>query len=105
MITQLKNIAQVFTGTTPPTNEQRYYESEDIEWFSPGDIMSDNINIKESNRKISKLYFQEKNFHPFPQESVLMVGIGATVGKVAYSDNACWSNQQINVIVFDKKKI
>lgn len=105
MNTQLKNVAQVFTGTTPPTNEQRYYESEDIEWFSPGDIMSDNINIKESNRKISKLYFQEKNFHPFPQKSVLMVGIGATVGKVAYSDSACWSNQQINVIVFDKKKI
>lgn len=102
---QVKQIAKVFTGTTPPTNEQKYYESEDINWYSPGDIVSDSISLKDSNKKISRLYFQEKNSWPFPQGAVLMVGIGATVGKVAYSDSVCWSNQQINVIVFDKKKI
>lgn len=34
-----------------------------------------------------------------------MVGIGATVGKVGYSPSVCYSNQQINAIVFDKKKV
>ena len=102
---QLKRVAQVFTGTTPPTSEQKYYDSEDIDWYSPGDIGTDNIYLTESSKKISNLYLVEKNTKPFPRETVLMVGIGATVGKVAYSDRACYSNQQINAIVFNQKLV
>ena len=37
----------------------------------------------------------------FPKNSVLVVGIGATLGKVGISLNECSSNQQINAIIFN----
>jgi len=41
----------------------------------------------------------------FPANSVLMVGIGATVGKVGYVEQSCYANQQINAISFNKQKV
>lgn len=105
MKTQLKRVASVYTGTTPPTNVEAYYESEDVAWFTPGDIPSDNIYSEGVSKRIANLYFEEKSGKQFPKESVLMVGIGATVGKVCYSADACYSNQQINAIVFNRKKV
>lgn len=104
MIEHLKRVARVFTGTTPPTNISRYYNTEDVLWFSPGDIPSDGIGLSEP-RKISMSFFEERRIQLYPAQSVLMVGIGATVGKVGYSDKLFYTNQQINTIVFDKKKV
>lgn len=104
MIAQLKRVAKVFTGTTPPTNVNYYYESEDVLWYTPSNISSDNIGLSEP-KKISKSYFTENRVSLFPSNVVLMVGIGATVGKIGYSPTSCYSNQQINAIVFDKKKV
>ncbi len=100
----LKRVAKVFTGTTPPTNINRYYDAEDVLWFSPGDIPSDGIGTSEP-RKISKSFFDEYGIKYYPAHSVLMVGIGATVGKVGYSDRPFYTNQQINTIVFNGRKI
>ena len=100
----LKRVAKVFTGTTPPTNISRYYNTEDVLWFSPGDIPSDGIEPSEP-RRISKSFFDECGINYYPAHSVLMVGIGATVGKVGYSDRPFYTNQQINTIVFDERKV
>lgn len=105
MRTQLKRVAKVYTGTTPPTNVEAYYASEDVAWFTPSDIPSDNIYTDGAAKHIANLYFKEKSGKQFPKESVLMVGIGATVGKVCYSEDPCYSNQQINAIVFNRKKV
>ena len=100
----LKRVAEVFTGTTPPTNVNRYYESEDVLWFAPGDLSSDGVATLEP-RKISQSFFSEKIVRLYPANTVLMVGIGATVGKVGLSASPCYTNQQINAIVFDEKKV
>jgi len=100
----LKRVAKVFTGTTPSTNISRYYDSEDIFWVTPGDISSEGISISEP-RKISKSFFVESGIKPYPANIVLMVGIGATVGKVGFFEESCYTNQQINAIVFNETKV
>ena len=100
----MKRVAKVFTGTTPPTNIGRYYEHEDILWFAPADIHSDSIELSEPKR-ISKSFFDESGIRLYPARSVLMVGIGATVGKIGYSEKPFYTNQQINTIVFDERKV
>lgn len=100
----LKRVSSVFTGSTPPTNMSIFYDTEDVEWFNPGDLDGVSLVCK-AEKKISNTYFQIGGAKMFPKNTVLMVGIGATVGKVGYVDYECFSNQQINAIVFNEKKI
>ena len=101
---QLKRVAFITTGSTPPTNEPRYYESEEIDWFTPGDIGDASIMCK-AGKMIANCFFEETGSQMFPANSVLMVGIGATVGKVGYVEQRCYANQQINAISFNKQKV
>ena len=101
---QLKRVASITTGSTPPTNEPRYYESEDIDWFTPGDLGDATITCK-AGKKIANCFFEESGCLMLPSNSVLMVGIGATVGKVGYVEHKCYANQQINAISFNKQKV
>jgi restriction endonuclease S subunit len=82
----------------------RYYDSEDVLWFSPGDMSSDGINLLEP-RKISKSFIDESSIKLYPANAVLMVGIGATVGKIGLSERPCYTNQQINTIIFNEAKV
>ena len=98
-IKKLKYIANVETGITPPSNETAYYDNGDIDWFTPGDF-NDSIFLNDSNRKINHKAVQEgvaKVYKPF---AVLMIGIGATLGKIGIIDKSASSNQQINAISF-----
>lgn len=100
----LKRVAKVFTGSTPPTNISRYYDSEDVYWFSPGDMSSEGIDLSEP-RKISKSFIDDNGIRLYPANAVLMVGIGATVGKIGFSERPCYTNQQINTIIFNETKV
>lgn len=98
-IKKLKYIANVETGITPPSNETAYYDNGDIDWFTPGDF-NDSIFLNDSNRKLTHKAVQEgvaKVYKPF---AVLMIGIGATLGKIGIIDKSASSNQQINAISF-----
>lgn len=90
--------SKVQTGNTPPTSKDEYY-GDDFDWFTPADF-SDNLLLENSNRKISFLAVHDEVVRVFPENSVLIVGIGATLGKVGYITNPASSNQQINAIVF-----
>ena len=105
MRAKLKRVASVYTGSTPPTGVESYYTSEDVAWYTPGDIPDESICSKGASKSISKLYFDEKSCKIFPKESVLMVGIGATVGKVCYCEQPCYANQQINAIIFNRNEV
>lgn len=96
-IMMLKRCATIKTGCTPPTKEEKYYEADDIDWFTPGDIGDDCI--EEAEKKISDSARKEGVCRMFPPYSVYFVGIGATIGKVSYCDIEASANQQINAII------
>lgn len=96
-VIMLKRCAIIKTGSTPPTKEEKYYDSEDINWFTPGDIGNDSI--IEAEKKISELARKDGTCRIFPAKSVYFVGIGATIGKVSYCDCEASANQQINAII------
>lgn len=99
-VKRLKFISKtVQTGNTPPSEKIEYYENPDIEWFTPSDF-GDNLFLRDSNRKIHSNAIKDgvaKLFNPF---SVLIIGIGATLGKIGIIDTYASSNQQINSIEF-----
>jgi len=99
-IKKLKYISNaVKTGLTPPTKEEKYFEDDDFDWYTPGDL-GENLKLLNSNRKISKIAIQEKVAPLYERFTVLLVGIGATLGKVGIIEKPSSSNQQINAILF-----
>ncbi len=101
-IKKLKYVTlSVQTGGTPASGREEYYIPGEVDWFTPIDF-DDKIILNNSNRKISKLAVNESAARLFPAKSVLLVGIGATLGKVGIIEYPASSNQQINAIIFSK---
>lgn len=100
-ITKLKYVSDaVVTGKTPPTSETIYFEDGDIDWFTPGDF-NDKLILCDSKRKISNKAIDDGKVILYNPYSVLLVGIGATLGKVGIIKRNGGSNQQINAITFN----
>lgn len=93
-------VLTVKTGCTPTGAEDSAFDDEGFNWYSPSDF-SDKIKLGKSNRALSEDGKQEVRV--FPPKTVMIVGIGATIGKVglAMSESAC--NQQINGIICGKR--
>ncbi|WP_300909281.1 restriction endonuclease subunit S, partial [uncultured Desulfovibrio sp.] len=83
------------TGSTPKGAEEKYYAEDGLKWFTPADFITFPY-IDNSIKKLSDL--GAKEVKTFPQNSVLLIGIGATMGKVALVRCQCSANQQINCI-------
>jgi type I restriction enzyme S subunit len=104
-VRRLKYVANsVQTGKTPSTSIEAYFNNEDYDWFTPGDFGSDLI-LKNSNRKISQLAVDQEGLKLFEPNTVLLVAIGATLGKIGIVLETCFSNQQLNAITFNQNKI
>lgn len=91
----------VKTGKTPPSDNSEYYDDGDIYWFGPADFAED-IELIDSAKKITKLAVDDNTAPYFHGEQVLLVSIGATLGKVGIFKKPFSSNQQINIITPDK---
>lgn len=100
-VMKLKRCSTIKTGCTPPTNETKYYDSEDINWYTPVDIGGNKLS--EAEKKISSISKTDGVCRIFPERSIYFVGIGATIGKVSYCDEEASSNQQINAIIPNKR--
>lgn len=100
-VKRLKLLAKIKTGTTPPTKVEKYYDSEDIKWYTPSDI-TDSLRLNESERYISNIAKLENAGKLFPAKTIYFVGIGATIGKVAVCDEEASCNQQVNAIIPNK---
>ncbi|UZW12855.1 restriction endonuclease subunit S [Clostridium pasteurianum] len=96
-------INSIQTGTTPTTKNEEYFDGE-IQWFTPGDFVG-NGKLIESSRKISNLAIEDNEAKMFPKNTVAIVGIGATVGKVAKMCVEGSFNQQVTGLVADKEKL
>ena len=87
---------RVKTGGTPSGAGQEMFSEQGENWFSPADFRS-NLYLTESTRRLSEQ--GSALVRKFPAETVLLVGIGATIGKVGIAERECSCNQQINAIV------
>ncbi|WP_270807796.1 restriction endonuclease subunit S [Aeromonas sp. QDB25] len=85
----------VKTGNTPSGAEEYHFEVEGFNWYTPSDF-SEDIYLGHANRALSAEGKAEVRV--FPEKTVMLVGIGATIGKVGLALSECSCNQQINAI-------
>lgn len=101
----LKRYARrIQTGLTPPTDTPEYYEDGTIPWYAPGSFES-KIELSEPRKLINELALSEGVLRMFPAESVFVIGIGATIGKVGVIAEPASCNQQIIGIVCDHRML
>jgi len=100
-IRRLKRVSKsIQTGSTPKSeNAEVHFEGGEINWFTPGDIKD--LFINNSNRKITQKAIDDGVVTLFPAKSVLVIGIGGTLGKVSMIEVDGGSNQQINSVTFN----
>ncbi|HED6807746.1 TPA: restriction endonuclease subunit S [Campylobacter jejuni] len=91
----LGEIGEIINGTTPSKNNPNFYGNE-YPLFKPSDLNGDMI-IKYASDNLSKLGFD--NARNLPKDTILVVCIGASIGKVGLSGVNGSCNQQINAII------
>ena len=88
----------VETGGTPSA----YPPATDLEdgfvWFTPGDF-GESLVLSTSARKITQSSVESGDVKIFAAGSVLVVSIGATLGKVGFAPTPSSANQQINAVI------
>lgn len=94
---RIKDFAQLQTGATPSTSCPHYFNGE-IPWFTPGDF-SESFEVTVSQRTLSKQAEDEKQAVILPPQTPLLVGIGASAGKVSFSQVKCSCNQQVTALI------
>ena len=94
---RIKDFAQLQTGATPSTSCPHYFNG-NILWFTPGDF-SESFVISKSQRTLSKKAEDEKQAVILPPQTPLIVGIGASAGKVSFSQVKCSCNQQVTALI------
>lgn len=90
----IKQLGKVVTGNTPKTSIVENY-GDFISFVKPGDFKTDG-SIDFEKQKLSKIGASKSRI--VGKKSVLMVCIGATIGKCGYTDIDIVTNQQINSI-------
>lgn len=99
---EIRKLKKVFnrieTGGTPSTMYMENPEEANFTWFTPIDFNSSGY-LRESKRKIPKIALELGQTKLFPKNSLLIIGIGATLGKVGLSEVECSTNQQINILI------
>ncbi len=92
----VSRFGKILTGTTPSTKESKFYGGA-YPFISPGDI-SEHTYVKEAAKTITKKGLSV--CRPLPKNTILVVCIGATIGKTAltWSDESA-TNQQINAVI------
>ena len=88
----LEQIGKTQTGSTPKTSDQSQY-GDFISFVKPGDFNTDGTLDYEKDGLSES---GAKGARKVPAGSVLMVCIGATIGKCGYCDQDVTTNQQIN---------
>lgn len=94
----IASVCRMKTGTTPPSKQEEYYGGK-IPWFCPGDLGEHKL-LTHSSRTITQKAIDDKKAKVFERGTVLLVTIGATLGKVGLSPRPVSSNQQITGMRF-----
>ena len=97
-LSSLSEISSIITGNTPSTSNREYYDGEFL-FVSPADIQ-ENRYIEKTKTTLTANGFSKCRH--IPENSVLFVCIGSTIGKVAQNKVICATNQQINAVIPQK---
>lgn len=97
--TLLKRHCAFQTGSTPSTANEQWFNG-DLDWFTPADF-NDKYYLIDSSRKLSLLAREDGVATMIPQNTVMIIGIGGTAGKIGYTTKECSCNQQITAIKAD----
>ena len=93
----VKDAGITLTGTTPPTSNKSNY-GDYIPFIKPGDINIDSQGgLNYYNEGLSEEGYKKSRM--VKAGSTLMVCIGATIGKVGFTEKDITCNQQINAII------
>ncbi len=92
-------VKRVQTGTTPGGSAAHLIAQDgEVEWVTPGDFAS-LLTLSPTERRLKAAAVHQGHAPCFPAGSVLVIGIGATAGRVAFADRPCSSNQQVSAII------
>jgi type I restriction enzyme S subunit len=98
---KVKEIGLAQTGTTPKTVEKENF-GDFIPFIKPSDVdFSDVGDIRYNNEGLSEIGL--KKGRKMETGSILMVCIGATIGKVGFAERVVSCNQQINSLTLKKE--
>ena len=92
----------VQTGGTPSTVLPADHVDAGHVWYTPGDF-SESLRLTNSARMLPLDVVESGDAKVFPPRSVLVVSIGATLGKVGFAEGASAANQQINAVIPNEK--
>jgi type I restriction enzyme S subunit len=94
--------SSVQTGGTPSNEPPSIDLEQGMVWYTPGDF-GDSLYLTTSTRKISAEAVASGEAKVFPPKSVLIVSIGATLGKIGFAVEPSSANQQINAVIPNEK--
>lgn len=94
----IRDVCTMKTGKTPPTRKRQYFGG-DIPFVCPADI-GNGLRISSAKRSVSRTAVGDGKANLFKKGTVLVIGIGATVGKVGIATRDVCANQQITGLTF-----
>jgi type I restriction enzyme S subunit len=94
-VSHIEDLGEIITGNTPDTSKKNFYGDE-ILWASPTDLGTYKY-VENTLTKLSKKGFSISR--KVPQNSILVVCIGSTIGKMGISVREMATNQQINSLI------
>ena len=96
--TTLGEVCTMKTGKTPPTKQPEYFGG-DVPFVCPADV-GGSLRITTAERTLTRRAITDGKANLFPRGTVLLVGIGSTVGKVGLAAAGVCTNQQITGLTF-----
>lgn len=101
MMARLGDVCTVISGTTPNTNNPKFWDG-DINWITPAELDESTIVISESKRKITIEGVRSCGLSPFPAGTVILSS-RAPIGKTAIAGTEMYCNQGFkNLICTDR---
>lgn len=91
-------VSAVKTGGTPSEEQPSSDIIDGLAWYTPGDF-GNGLVLTTSEKRVSDLAVSSGEAKVYPAGSVLVVSIGATLGKVGFISESCSANQQINAVI------
>ena len=97
---KIKQFCILKTGKTPNTQNKDMFDGP-LNWYTPADF-SDTYALSNASRTLSQKAEKSNDVVIIPPNSVMMIGIGGTAGKVGLTCERCSCNQQITAIIANK---
>lgn len=100
-ISSIKYLSTLISTGGTPKNQISFTDEQEINWFTPSDFSGD-FEIRTSAKYVTFDSVRCGESKLYPSNAILMIGIGATLGKIAICKTDFSCNQQINIIVPNK---